>query len=153
MARLLVAAAVLLSAASAHAQPGVDRSKAEAFNLLMVDDQFVPDHLSFRHGVPYRLHLENRGKDLHESALRPVGSATQQPGTGFGLGFAVLMDAAQAQVLGTPGEYYWSGAAATHFFVSPEDDLFAIFMTQLMGATGAPFGRELRTSVYQALTD
>ena len=32
----------------------------------MVDDQFVPDHLSFRHGVPYRLHLENRGKDLHE---------------------------------------------------------------------------------------
>jgi CubicO group peptidase (beta-lactamase class C family) len=93
------------------------------------------------------------GKDLHEAALRPVGSATMHPGTGFGLGFAVLQDPAAAQVLGTPGEYYWSGAASTHFFVSPEDDLFAIFMTQLMGAQGAPFGRELRTSVYQALTD
>ena len=66
MARLLVAVAALLSAASAHAQPGVDWSKAEAVNLLMVDNQFVPDHLSFRHGMPYRLHLENRGKDLHE---------------------------------------------------------------------------------------
>ena len=93
------------------------------------------------------------GKYLSDVSVRPLGPTTMYPGTGFGLGFAVLMDAAQAQVLGTPGEYYWSGAAATHFFVSPEDDLFAIFMTQLMGATGAPFGRELRTSVYQALTD
>jgi uncharacterized cupredoxin-like copper-binding protein len=32
----------------------------------MIDDQFVPDHLVFRHGVQYRLHLENHGKDQHE---------------------------------------------------------------------------------------
>jgi len=32
----------------------------------MIDDQFVPDHLVFRHGVHYRLHLENHGKDQHE---------------------------------------------------------------------------------------
>ncbi|HEY7270449.1 MAG TPA: serine hydrolase domain-containing protein [Dehalococcoidia bacterium] len=93
------------------------------------------------------------GVDLNTAALRPVGSATQHPGTGFGLGFAVLQDPAAAQVLGSAGEYYWSGAASTHFFVSPRDGLFAIFMTQLLGAQGAPFGRELRTSVYQALTD
>ena len=65
----------------------------------------------------------------------------------------MLQDQAAAQIIGTPGEYYWSGAASTHFFVSPDDDLFAMFMTQLMGAMGAPFGRELRTSVYQALLD
>lgn len=99
-----------------------------------------------------RNHLPG-GKDLSEVSLRPMGPTTMNPGTGFGLGFAVLQDPAQAQVLGTPGEYYWSGAASTHFFVSPKEDLFAIFMTQLMGAMGAPFGRELRTSVYQALTD
>jgi CubicO group peptidase (beta-lactamase class C family) len=93
------------------------------------------------------------GKDLNATTLRPVGTATMHPGTGFGLGFAVLQDPAASQVIGTPGEYYWSGAASTHFFVSPDDDLFAIFMTQLMGASGAPFGRELRTSVYQALLD
>jgi uncharacterized cupredoxin-like copper-binding protein len=57
---------VLLSATTAHAQPGIYWSKAETANLLMVDDRFVPDGLSFRHGVPYRLHLENHGRDMHE---------------------------------------------------------------------------------------
>jgi CubicO group peptidase (beta-lactamase class C family) len=93
------------------------------------------------------------GADLHTAALRPTGNATLHPGTGFGLGFAVLRDPAAAQVLGSVGEYSWSGAAETHFFISPRDDMFAIFMTQLMGPPGAPFGRELRTSVYQALMD
>ena len=32
----------------------------------MVDDRFMPDRLNLRHGVPYQLHLENHGKDLHE---------------------------------------------------------------------------------------
>ena len=58
---------MLLSAAyGARAQPAVDWSKAETSVMLMVDDHFVPDRLSFRHGVPYRLHLENNGKDMHE---------------------------------------------------------------------------------------
>jgi uncharacterized cupredoxin-like copper-binding protein len=34
--------------------------------VKLVDDRFVPDHLTFHHGVAYRLHLENRGKDMHE---------------------------------------------------------------------------------------
>jgi len=35
-------------------------------NVLLLDDKFVPDHLQLRHGVPYQLHMENRGRDLHE---------------------------------------------------------------------------------------
>lgn len=35
-------------------------------NVVMIDYRFVPDHLTFRHGVQYRLHLENHGKDTHE---------------------------------------------------------------------------------------
>ena len=34
--------------------------------MKLLDDRFVPDHLTFHHGKPYRLHLENDGKDLHE---------------------------------------------------------------------------------------
>lgn len=34
--------------------------------VVMVDDRFQPDHLTFVHGTPYRLRLENHGKDLHE---------------------------------------------------------------------------------------
>ena len=66
MARPVVVLCALLFATSARAQPTVDWSKAQTVNLLMVDDRFEPDHLSFQHGVPYRLHMANHGKDLHE---------------------------------------------------------------------------------------
>jgi CubicO group peptidase (beta-lactamase class C family) len=89
------------------------------------------------------------GKDLTD--FNPSLPNTQ-PGVGFGLGFAVLRDPAQASVLGSPGEYYWSGAASTHFFISPADDLFVVFMTQLM-ASVHHLSREVRISTYQALLD
>jgi uncharacterized cupredoxin-like copper-binding protein len=44
----------------------VNWSQAEVVSVAMIDDRFVPDKLSFRHDVPYRLHLENHGKELHE---------------------------------------------------------------------------------------
>ena len=66
MRRLVPLVVALLVAIAVRAEPGVDWSQAETVTVVMVDDRFVPDHLSFRHGVPYRLHLENRGKDLHE---------------------------------------------------------------------------------------
>lgn len=40
--------------------------ETESLNLVMVDDRFVPDHITFKHDVHYRLHLENHGKDTHE---------------------------------------------------------------------------------------
>jgi uncharacterized cupredoxin-like copper-binding protein len=66
VARPVVVLCALLFATSARAQPAVDWSKAQTVVLLMVDDRFEPDHLSFQHGVPYRLHMANHGKDLHE---------------------------------------------------------------------------------------
>jgi len=35
-------------------------------DLIMIDYRFMPDHLTFQHGVHYRLHLENQGKETHE---------------------------------------------------------------------------------------
>ena len=35
-------------------------------NVTMIDYKFEPDHLTFQHGVHYRLHLENHGKETHE---------------------------------------------------------------------------------------
>jgi uncharacterized cupredoxin-like copper-binding protein len=34
--------------------------------VVMVDYRFIPDHLTFQHGVHYRLHLENHGSETHE---------------------------------------------------------------------------------------
>jgi CubicO group peptidase (beta-lactamase class C family) len=75
-----------------------------------------------------------------------------KPGVGFGLGFAVVRDPALAGHLCAAGEYYWSGAASTHFFISPAEDLFAVSMTQLM-MSPHQLGDQLRVGVYQALVD
>lgn len=98
-----------------------------------------------------RNHLPG-GQDLATMG-RNAPVETSRAGTGFGLGFAVLLDPAAAQISGTPGEYYWSGAASTYFFVSPEDDLCAVLLTQLQPSAAYPLARQLRQTVYQALTD
>ncbi|HUN47940.1 MAG TPA: cupredoxin domain-containing protein [Stellaceae bacterium] len=43
-----------------------DWSTAELVNVEMVDYRFIPDHLSFRSGTAYHLHLQNDGKETHE---------------------------------------------------------------------------------------
>jgi uncharacterized cupredoxin-like copper-binding protein len=66
MARPVLIIGALLLAVAARAQPAVDWSAAEPVSVVMVDNRFVPDRLTFKHGVPYQLHLENHDKDLHE---------------------------------------------------------------------------------------
>ena len=46
--------------------PAVDWSSAELVTVQMVEDRFIPNQLRFRHGVPYRLHLQNNGTEMHE---------------------------------------------------------------------------------------
>jgi uncharacterized cupredoxin-like copper-binding protein len=43
-----------------------DSSKAETVTLVGTEYRFAPNRLTFRVGSAYRLHLENRGKELHE---------------------------------------------------------------------------------------
>jgi len=74
------------------------------------------------------------------------------PGRGFGLGFDVVMDAAQTGVLNSDGNYGWSGAAATNFWVDPQEQLVGIIMTQLMDNM-LPFQQDFRALTYQALVD
>ena len=91
------------------------------------------------------------GRDL--ATMAQNAAETQREGQGFGLGFAVLLDPAVAQVIGTPGEYYWGGAASTAFFVTPAEDLIMIFLTQLRPSSTYPIRRELRAAVYSSIVD
>jgi CubicO group peptidase (beta-lactamase class C family) len=52
------------------------------------------------------------------------------PGYGFGLGVAVRTHAGLAGVAGSVGDYGWSGAAATCFFVDPAERMFALALAQ-----------------------
>jgi CubicO group peptidase (beta-lactamase class C family) len=91
------------------------------------------------------------GKDL--ATMAQNAAETQREGQGFGLGFAVLLDQTVAQIIGTPGEFYWGGAASTAFFVNPKEDLIMIFLTQLRPSSTYPIRRELRTTIYSSIID
>jgi len=93
------------------------------------------------------------GQDLTELAQGGMFTETAYAGVGFGLGFSVMQSPARAQVVGSPGEFAWGGAASTAFWIDPMEDLTVIFMTQLMPSSSYPLRRELRVLTYAALED
>jgi CubicO group peptidase (beta-lactamase class C family) len=89
--------------------------------------------------------------------LNDMGQATfaevAMAGTGFGLGFSVLVDPAANQSLGSVGQFAWGGAASTAFWIDPVEELAVVFMTQLLPSNTHPVRRHLQAGVYQALVD
>jgi CubicO group peptidase (beta-lactamase class C family) len=92
------------------------------------------------------------GVDLACLALGGFGESGFD-GVGFGLGFAVGLGPAATGTVGSPGEFYWGGAASTAFWVDPVEDVTAVLMAQLLPSTIYPFRAQLRALVYQALVD
>jgi CubicO group peptidase (beta-lactamase class C family) len=76
-----------------------------------------------------------------------------QPGSGFGLGFAVVTDPVAAKIPGSPGTYSWGGAASTFFYVDPSEELTMVFLTQLLPSSTHPLRRQIRQLVAQAIID
>jgi CubicO group peptidase (beta-lactamase class C family) len=74
------------------------------------------------------------------------------PGYGFGLGSRVLLDVAQSSAPGSIGEFGWSGAAKTHYWVDPKEEVVGLFMTQSMMSFDLP-ELDLRALAYQAIDD
>jgi len=73
-------------------------------------------------------------------------------GVGFGLGFASTIDQVTTGSL-SRADYYWGGAASTVFWVDPIEDLWVVFMTQLMPSASFDFRGQLRSLVYSAIVD
>jgi CubicO group peptidase (beta-lactamase class C family) len=74
------------------------------------------------------------------------------PGHGFGLGFAVRTQPGLAPFPGSVGNYFWSGAAGTFFWLDPVERLYAVFMCQAPGQRD--YYRILfRDLVYASVTD
>ena len=48
------------------------------------------------------------------------------------------------------GEFGWSGAAATYFWVDPAEAMVGVIMTQYLGSI-LPLSEALRTAAYQML--
>jgi CubicO group peptidase (beta-lactamase class C family) len=88
-------------------------------------------------------------------AMLPYASGPRvYTGYGFGLGVGVLLDPAQAHVLGSAGSYGWSGMAGTWFRVDPQEEMVLLFMPQLINAPDiSRRHEEFQVLAYQALVD
>jgi CubicO group peptidase (beta-lactamase class C family) len=73
-------------------------------------------------------------------------------GVGFGLGFSVTVEPDEANPHARRNEYGWGGAASTHYWVSPGDELIVVTMEQRM-----PYSPEtenlLKPVIYDAIVE
>lgn len=78
-------------------------------------------------------HLEKDGRlvELRE-IMMPGYTELTVDGVGFGLGFEVIVRPAGTRQINSRGSFRWDGAASTAFFCDPEENLFVVFMTQLL---------------------
>jgi CubicO group peptidase (beta-lactamase class C family) len=75
------------------------------------------------------------------------------PGFGFGLGFEVRTALGDSVQAGSIGEYGWSGAAGTTFWVDPKEQLYAIYMVQANADDTRELRLQFRSMVQAALLD
>jgi CubicO group peptidase (beta-lactamase class C family) len=74
-------------------------------------------------------------------------------GDGFGLGFWVTQALGRDGEPGSVGAFGWGGAYHTTYWVDPVEKLVAVFMTQLLPATGSDAQAKFKALVYQAIIE
>jgi plastocyanin len=106
---LLVCASV---ASGDNAGAVIDWGRAERVDVRMLEYEFVPDQLRFRHGVPYQLHLINAGKEGHDFTAPDFFNA---------------VDVRDADALGAGKNsiYVKPGETADIYFIADKAGLFA----------------------------
>jgi len=80
-----------------------------------------------------------------------LGPIYTSPGQGFGLGFWVTKELGQNGDPGSVGAYGWGSAYHTTYWVDPAEKLVAVFMTQLLPATGSDAQAKFKALVYQSI--
>ena len=75
------------------------------------------------------------------------------PGTGFGLGYGVIVDRGKSSSPLSEGSAYWGGAYCTISWVDPEKDLIGLMMTQVRPYTHINIRRDFQVMTYQAMID
>ena len=85
-------------------------------------------------------------------ALVPLQLGTYlSPGHGFGLGFAVIVDAESSPEPDNDGVFRWAGAANTYFWIDPAAELIGMVWAQFNPFAAYDLEREFQTLVYEAL--
>lgn len=82
-------------------------------------------------------------------------SFAEQPmeGMGFGLAGSIVLNPGRVRVPGSVGDFSWGGMASTYFWNDLENDLTAVFFTQLSPSSSYPSRAELKALVHAAMIE
>ena len=97
--------------------------------------------------------IEHMTRNHLKPELLPWVMDVPWPGMGYGLGFSVFMDPAQAETMSSVGSIGWGGAASTNFWIDPAEEIIGILLMQLWPSYTYPTSNDFRTAVYQALVE
>jgi CubicO group peptidase (beta-lactamase class C family) len=75
------------------------------------------------------------------------------PGYTFGLGFAVRQGAGVAGVPGSTNEFMWAGYGGTYFWIDPQEQITAVYMSQAPSPMRAYYRKLFKQLVYAAIVD
>ena len=92
------------------------------------------------------------GADVDASRLHEF-AVEHMDGFGFGLGVAVRTQPGVAGVPGSPGEFLWSGATGTMFWVDPKEEMAVVFLSNTPGPVRRHYRELVKSLVVQAIAD
>ena len=85
-------------------------------------------------------------------SVLPLGTRGYMAGSGWGLGFNVVLDSSAYTFPVGEGEYWWDGSAGTRFSIDPEHGIITVIMAQVSPSRGGGFREEFKQLVYDAIT-
>ena len=84
-------------------------------------------------------------------SVLPLGTSGYMAGSGWGLGFSVVLDSSAYTFPVGEGEYWWDGSAGTRFSIDPEHGIVTVIMAQVSPSRGGGFREEFKRLVYDAI--
>jgi CubicO group peptidase (beta-lactamase class C family) len=69
----------------------------------------------------------------------------------FGLGFSIVTDKTNHQILSSVGNYSWSGYFSTSYWMDPREDLIGLFYCQMQPMWHGEIHQKFQVLAYQAL--
>jgi len=122
--------------------------------MLSTTEDYLRFTLALANGGAFQGQRIIGKKTLEFMTADHVGNRPGRPdGFGFGLGFEVHTRLGDSAIEGSVGEYGWSGAAGTTFWVDPKEELLAIYMVQASEGDTRFLRTQFRTMVQAALID
>ena len=86
-------------------------------------------------------------------SVLPLGTSGYMAGSGWGLGFNIVLDSSAYTFPVGDGEFWWDGSAGTRFSIDPEHGIVTVIMAQVSPSRGGGFREEFKTLVYDAMID